>query len=202
MPTALIGFSVDLTMSYWLVDHQRTMVFFNGSFIVFLTKHVLPLWILFSVLFFLLSLRSQPQTGSHRTTLPTDWSAGNLQVLHHQKHNVLIHPTGWFSIVLKFVKLQWSDFFFLIWFCIAWPCPLYNKKQPFLYLPQFIDHQQFYIALDNKMIVEMLRTEIAYLASRWRMTGRPTVTFPISQSMLSKSTDTIKSLTKHMSKTK
>lgn len=39
------------------------------------------------------------------------------------------------------------------------------------------------------MIVEMLRTEIAYLASRWRMTGRPTVTFPISQSMLSKSTD-------------
>lgn len=45
------------------------------------------------------------------------------------------------------------------------------------------------MALDNQMIVEMLRTEIAYLASRWRMTGRPTVTFPISQSMLSKSTD-------------
>ncbi|XP_033465160.2 phosphorylase b kinase regulatory subunit alpha, skeletal muscle isoform isoform X7 [Epinephelus lanceolatus] len=54
----------------------------------------------------------------------------------------------------------------------------------FSFTPQFIDHQQFYLALDNKMIVEMLRTEIAYLASRWRMTGRPTVTFPISQSML------------------
>lgn len=54
----------------------------------------------------------------------------------------------------------------------------------FSFTPQFIDHQQFYIALDNKMIVEMLRTEIAYLSSRWRMTGRPTVTFPISQSML------------------
>lgn len=51
---------------------------------------------------------------------------------------------------------------------------------------QLIDHQQFYLALDNKMIVEMLRTEIAYLASRWRMTGRPTVTFPISQTMLSR----------------
>uniref|UniRef100_A0A3Q2W589 Phosphorylase b kinase regulatory subunit n=1 Tax=Haplochromis burtoni TaxID=8153 RepID=A0A3Q2W589_HAPBU len=48
----------------------------------------------------------------------------------------------------------------------------------------FIDHQQFYLALDNKMIVEMLRTEIAYLSCRWRMTGRPTVTFPISQTML------------------
>lgn len=56
---------------------------------------------------------------------------------------------------------------------------------------QFIDHQQFYIALDNKMIVEMLRSEIAYLASRWRITGRPTVTFPISQSMLSKYTQTV-----------
>ncbi|KAM8899036.1 phosphorylase b kinase regulatory subunit alpha, skeletal muscle isoform 4-T4 [Spinachia spinachia] len=54
----------------------------------------------------------------------------------------------------------------------------------FSFTPQLIDHQQFYLALDNKMIVEMLRTEIAYLASRWRMTGRPTVTFPISQTML------------------
>uniref|UniRef100_A0A3B4WMT3 Phosphorylase b kinase regulatory subunit n=1 Tax=Seriola lalandi dorsalis TaxID=1841481 RepID=A0A3B4WMT3_SERLL len=54
----------------------------------------------------------------------------------------------------------------------------------FSFTPQFIDHQQFYMALDNKMIVEMLRTEISYLSSRWRMTGRPTVTFPISQSML------------------
>ncbi|XP_008318790.1 phosphorylase b kinase regulatory subunit alpha, skeletal muscle isoform isoform X2 [Cynoglossus semilaevis] len=54
----------------------------------------------------------------------------------------------------------------------------------FSFTPQFIDHQQFYMALDNKMIVEMLRTEISYLASRWRMTGRPTVTFPVSQTML------------------
>uniref|UniRef100_A0A671VI85 Phosphorylase b kinase regulatory subunit n=1 Tax=Sparus aurata TaxID=8175 RepID=A0A671VI85_SPAAU len=58
------------------------------------------------------------------------------------------------------------------------------RNTMFSFTPQFIDHQQFYLALDNKMIVEMLRTEIAYLASRWRMTGRPTVTFPISQSML------------------
>ncbi len=30
----------------------------------------------------------------------------------------------------------------------------------------------------------MLRTDLSYLSSRWRMTGRPTVTFPISQTML------------------
>lgn len=54
----------------------------------------------------------------------------------------------------------------------------------FSFTPQFIDHQQFYLALDNRMIVEMLRTDLSYLSSRWRMTGRPTVTFPISQTML------------------
>uniref|UniRef100_A0A8C4N838 Phosphorylase b kinase regulatory subunit n=1 Tax=Equus asinus asinus TaxID=83772 RepID=A0A8C4N838_EQUAS len=49
---------------------------------------------------------------------------------------------------------------------------------------QFIDQQQFYLALDNKMIVEMLRTDLSYLCSRWRMTGQPTITFPISHTML------------------
>ncbi|MCJ8740745.1 hypothetical protein PDJAM_G00062490 [Pangasius djambal] len=54
----------------------------------------------------------------------------------------------------------------------------------FSFTPQFIDPHQFYLALDNKMIVEMLRIDFSYLCSRWRMTGRPTVTFPVSQSML------------------
>ncbi|KAM3865333.1 phosphorylase b kinase regulatory subunit alpha, skeletal muscle isoform-like [Diretmus argenteus] len=54
----------------------------------------------------------------------------------------------------------------------------------FTFTPQFIDHQEFYLALDNNMIVEMLRSELSYLSSRWRMTGRPTVTFPVSQNMI------------------
>lgn len=54
----------------------------------------------------------------------------------------------------------------------------------FSFTPQFIDQQQFYLALDSRMIVEMLRTDLSYLCCRWRMTGRPTVTFPISQTML------------------
>uniref|UniRef100_A0A803T4Y8 Phosphorylase b kinase regulatory subunit n=1 Tax=Anolis carolinensis TaxID=28377 RepID=A0A803T4Y8_ANOCA len=54
----------------------------------------------------------------------------------------------------------------------------------FIFTPQFMDLQQFYLALDNKMIVEMLRTDLSYLCSRWRMTGRPIVTFPISHTML------------------
>ncbi|KAM9327209.1 phosphorylase b kinase regulatory subunit alpha, skeletal muscle isoform [Gastrophryne carolinensis] len=57
----------------------------------------------------------------------------------------------------------------------------------FAFTPQFIDQQQFYLALDNRMIVEMLRTDLSYLCSRWRMTGRPTITFPVSQTMLDES---------------
>ncbi|XP_050998224.1 phosphorylase b kinase regulatory subunit alpha, skeletal muscle isoform isoform X6 [Acomys russatus] len=58
------------------------------------------------------------------------------------------------------------------------------RKTIFTFTPQFIDQQQFYLALDNQMIVEMLRTDLSYLCSRWRMTGQPTITFPISHSML------------------
>ncbi|XP_062850268.1 phosphorylase b kinase regulatory subunit alpha, skeletal muscle isoform isoform X2 [Trichomycterus rosablanca] len=54
----------------------------------------------------------------------------------------------------------------------------------FTFTPQFIDHQEFYLALDSRMIVEMLRADLSYLSSRWRMIGRPTVTFPVSQTML------------------
>ncbi|XP_023656818.2 phosphorylase b kinase regulatory subunit alpha, liver isoform isoform X2 [Paramormyrops kingsleyae] len=54
----------------------------------------------------------------------------------------------------------------------------------YTFTPQFIDQHHFYLALDNQMIVDMLRTELAYLSSCWRMTGRPTLTFPITQSML------------------
>uniref|UniRef100_A0A2K5CPX7 Phosphorylase b kinase regulatory subunit n=1 Tax=Aotus nancymaae TaxID=37293 RepID=A0A2K5CPX7_AOTNA len=58
------------------------------------------------------------------------------------------------------------------------------RKTIFTFTPQFIDQQQFYLALDNKMIVEMLRTDLSYLCSRWRMTGQPTITFAVSHTML------------------
>ncbi|XP_075429094.1 phosphorylase b kinase regulatory subunit alpha, skeletal muscle isoform isoform X2 [Ascaphus truei] len=65
---------------------------------------------------------------------------------------------------------------------------LYDIRQNiFAFTPQFIDQQHFYLALDNRMIVEMLRTDLSYLCSRWRMTGRPTITFPISHTMLDES---------------
>lgn len=58
------------------------------------------------------------------------------------------------------------------------------RNRTYAFTPQLIDQHHFYLALDNQMIVEMLRNELAYLSSRWRMTGRPTLTFPITKSML------------------
>ncbi|XP_064413549.1 phosphorylase b kinase regulatory subunit alpha, liver isoform isoform X1 [Latimeria chalumnae] len=58
------------------------------------------------------------------------------------------------------------------------------RNQIFTFMPQFIDQHHFYLALDNRLIVEMLRTDLAYLCSCWRMRGRPTLTFPITHSML------------------
>ncbi|XP_066189882.1 phosphorylase b kinase regulatory subunit alpha, skeletal muscle isoform isoform X8 [Sylvia atricapilla] len=65
------------------------------------------------------------------------------------------------------------------------------RKNIFTFTPQFIDQQQFYLALDNKMIVEMLRTDLSYLCSRWRMTGRPTITFLVSHTMLDETSSSV-----------
>uniref|UniRef100_A0A3B5A8N1 Phosphorylase b kinase regulatory subunit n=1 Tax=Stegastes partitus TaxID=144197 RepID=A0A3B5A8N1_9TELE len=65
------------------------------------------------------------------------------------------------------------------------------KNRSYIFTPQFLDQHHFYLALDNQMIVEMLRTELAYLSSCWRMTGRPTLTFPITRSMLVEEGDAI-----------
>ncbi|XP_041643092.1 phosphorylase b kinase regulatory subunit alpha, liver isoform isoform X2 [Cheilinus undulatus] len=65
------------------------------------------------------------------------------------------------------------------------------RNHSYIFIPQFLDQHHFYLALDNQMIVEMLRTELAYLSSCWRMTGRPTLTFPITRSMLDEEGDAI-----------
>uniref|UniRef100_A0A8C7N3Y6 Phosphorylase b kinase regulatory subunit n=1 Tax=Oncorhynchus kisutch TaxID=8019 RepID=A0A8C7N3Y6_ONCKI len=59
------------------------------------------------------------------------------------------------------------------------------RNRTYTFTPQFLDQHHFYLALDNQMIVEMLRTELSYLSSSWRMTGRPTLTFPITHSISS-----------------
>ncbi|KAL5012659.1 hypothetical protein ScPMuIL_011210 [Solemya velum] len=52
------------------------------------------------------------------------------------------------------------------------------------FIPQFVDQHQFYLPLDMNFLVDHFKNDVDYLADNWRMLGRPTFIFPISQSML------------------
>eukprot|EP00731_Ephydatia_muelleri_P030533 Em0022g47a len=44
---------------------------------------------------------------------------------------------------------------------------------------QFLDHEAFYLCLDNSLLVDLIRTDIAYLKTNWKLVGRPTIVLPI-----------------------
>ncbi len=39
--------------------------------------------------------------------------------------------------------------------------------------------------MDNRLLVDLIRTDLAYLKSNWRLMGRPTIVLPILKSMFS-----------------
>lgn len=55
---------------------------------------------------------------------------------------------------------------------------------PLLFLPQFLDQKEFYIAMDNRLLIERLRVELAYLAAHWAKPGLPLVAINIQPNML------------------
>ncbi|XP_070553673.1 phosphorylase b kinase regulatory subunit alpha, liver isoform-like isoform X3 [Ptychodera flava] len=60
------------------------------------------------------------------------------------------------------------------------------RDQVFVFTPQFLDQHQFYLALDNDLLVDMFKTDLAYLRYNWNELGRPTLTMTITHSMLDK----------------
>eukprot|EP00731_Ephydatia_muelleri_P022905 Em0015g488a len=44
---------------------------------------------------------------------------------------------------------------------------------------KFLDHEAFYLCLDNSLLVDLIRTDIAYLKTNWKFVGRPTIVLPI-----------------------
>ena len=44
---------------------------------------------------------------------------------------------------------------------------------------QFLNHEAFYLSLDDRLLVDLIRTDLAYLKSNWKLIGRPTVVLPI-----------------------
>lgn len=47
-----------------------------------------------------------------------------------------------------------------------------------------MDHESFYLSLDNRLLVDIFHTDLAYLKSNWRLIGQPTIVLPILKSML------------------
>ncbi|HEY9734715.1 MAG TPA: glycoside hydrolase family 15 protein [Trichocoleus sp.] len=54
---------------------------------------------------------------------------------------------------------------------------------PVVFLPSFLDQQQFYLTLDYHFLVSQIRSEIAYTHDHWREPGRPTLTLMLTHAM-------------------
>ncbi|WP_031434261.1 glycoside hydrolase family 15 protein [Methylomarinum vadi] len=53
-----------------------------------------------------------------------------------------------------------------------------------VFLPQFMNQRGFYLALDNRLLVERLRHELAYIYRHWDRPGRPLVVMVVKRNML------------------
>ncbi|MGD1871497.1 MAG: glycoside hydrolase family 15 protein [Mastigocoleus sp.] len=53
-----------------------------------------------------------------------------------------------------------------------------------VFLPSFLDSQQFYLTLDYHFLVDKLKSELAYIQKYWSELGRPTLTLMLTHTML------------------
>jgi phosphorylase kinase alpha/beta subunit len=57
-------------------------------------------------------------------------------------------------------------------------------NETIVFLPSFLDPQQFYLTLDYHFLVAQLKSELAYIKNHWSELGRPTVTLMLTHIML------------------
>jgi phosphorylase kinase alpha/beta subunit len=57
------------------------------------------------------------------------------------------------------------------------------RHQTVVFLPSFLDQQQFYLTLDYHFLVEQIRGELAYIQRHWYQLGRPTMTLLLTHAM-------------------
>jgi phosphorylase kinase alpha/beta subunit len=55
---------------------------------------------------------------------------------------------------------------------------------PLLFLPQFMNQRGFYITLDNRLLIQRLRTELSYLSRHWDEKARPLLVIHVRRNML------------------
>ncbi len=57
------------------------------------------------------------------------------------------------------------------------------RGEVMVFLPSFLDPQQFYLTLDEHFRVAQMKSELAYMQRHWRQLGRPTMTLLITRTM-------------------
>ncbi len=58
-----------------------------------------------------------------------------------------------------------------------------------VFLPAFLDRQQFYLTLDYHFLISQIETEITYISEQWTQLGRPTMTLLLTKSLLQEGQD-------------
>ena len=58
-----------------------------------------------------------------------------------------------------------------------------------VFLPAFLDRQQFYLTSDYHFLISQIKAEIAYISEQWTQLGRPTLTLLLTKSLLQEGQD-------------
>jgi phosphorylase kinase alpha/beta subunit len=57
-------------------------------------------------------------------------------------------------------------------------------QETIVFLPAFLDQQQFYLTIDYHFLMDQIKSELAYIQRHWSELGRPTMTLLLTQTML------------------
>ncbi|MEB3336463.1 MAG: glycoside hydrolase family 15 protein [Leptolyngbyaceae bacterium] len=60
----------------------------------------------------------------------------------------------------------------------------YICGETIVFLPAFLDQQQFYLTLDYHFLVAQFKSELFYIQRHWRQLGRPTLTLLLTEALL------------------
>ncbi len=58
------------------------------------------------------------------------------------------------------------------------------QGETIVFLPSFLDSEQFYLTIDYHFLVDQIRSELAYIQKYWSDLGRPTLTLMLTHTML------------------
>ncbi|MBE9097008.1 glycoside hydrolase family 15 protein [Tychonema sp. LEGE 07203] len=72
------------------------------------------------------------------------------------------------------------------------------REEAIVFLPSFLDRQEFYLTLDYHFLVSKIKSEIAHIHCHWYQLGRPTVTLMLTRTMLETGPEALLELMKEL----